>query len=268
MIFIALFFLIGGYFPTPDSSAQSKTAPNGLDLPVDNSSGGSIERETKGGQDSPILLSLVPNRFGLTLQEQPILHWYLSKPTKHRLVLTVNDERLVKPILETTLTTEPRQGFHSIQLQDYNIRLELDTTYRWFIELVVDTDYPSKNITAGGRIQRIVPPEGLLDRLRNAEPQDVTAIYFEEGLWYDGLASIYDPIEKKINSTQYQLRRKALLEQVDLIAVAKAEEDVPPPESSLFWSDRFDRFWNSHAVFGGGCPEGPPCPDSSTEEES
>ena len=207
--------------------------PKGIGAP-----GGRVGGGSRGpSQDSLVLFALVPNHLGLTLQEQPILYWYLSKPARHRLVLTVNDERLVKPILETTLTTEPKQGIHSTRLQDYNIRLELDTEYQWFVELAVDADYPSKNIVAGGRIQRIIAPEGLLDRLRNAEPQQVTAIYSEAGLWYDALASISDLIDKSDNGTQYRVGRKALLEQVDLMEVAKAEEEVPPPGDSLYWDN-------------------------------
>ena len=207
--------------------------PKGIGAPGGRVGGGS--RGPK--QDSLVLFALVPNHLGLTLQEQPILYWYLSKPTTHRLVLTVNDERLVKPILETTLTTEPKRGIHSTRLQDYNIRLELDTEYRWFVELAVDADYPSKNIVAGGRIQRIIAPEELLHRLRNAEPQQKTAIYSEAGLWYDALASISDLIDKSHDGTQYREGRKALLEQVDLMEVAKAEEEVPPPGDSLYWDN-------------------------------
>ena len=207
--------------------------PKGIGAP-----GGRVGGGSRGpDQDPLVLFALVPNHLGLTLQEQPILYWYLSKAAQHRLVLTVNEERLIKPILETTLTTEPKRGIHSTRLQDFNIRLELDTEYRWFVELVVDADYPSKNIVAGGRIQRIIAPEGLLDRLRNAEPQQKTAIYSEAGLWYDALASISDLIEKSHNGTQYREGRKALLEQVDLMEVAKAEEDVPPPGDSFYWKN-------------------------------
>ena len=206
--------------------------PKGIGAPGGRVGGGSRGTE----QDSIALFALVPNHLGLTIQEQPTLYWYLSQPAPYRLVLTVNNEKLVEPILETTITSNPKQGIHSTPLANYNIWLELDTEYRWFVELAVDTDYPSKNIVAGGRIQRINPPEGLLEKLRNAEPTEVTAIYSEAGLWYDALASISDLIDTTETGTLYRKGRKALLEQVDLMEVARAEEDLIIPQDSLYWN--------------------------------
>jgi len=205
--------------------------PKGIGAPGGRIGGGSR------GQEALALFALVPDHLGLTINNQPTLYWYLSQPVHYPLVLTVNDENQVKPILETILTTTPTAGIHSMPLQNFNIKLDLDREYQWFVSLAVDPENPSKNIIAGGRIQRVLPQEGLLQQLRNAEPHQVTAIYSEAGLWYDALASISDLIKMRPNDSDYRVGRKALLEQVDLMEVAKAEENLTVSQDSSYRND-------------------------------
>lgn len=206
--------------------------PRGIGAPGGRIGGGSR------GQEALAIFALVPDHLGLTINDQPTLYWYLSEPVQYPLVLTVNDETQVKPIVETILTRTPRAGIQSTPLKNFSVRLELDREYQWFVSLAIDSENPSKNIIAGGRIQRVLPPEELLHQLRNAEPDQVTAIYSEAGLWYDALGSISDLIDSRPNYADYRLGRKTLLEQVDLMEVSKAEESftLPPQESSI-WSD-------------------------------
>jgi hypothetical protein len=205
--------------------------PKGIGSP-----GGRIGGGTRG-QDDLAIFALVPDHLGLTINDQPTLYWYLSESMEYPLVLTVNEETQVKPILETIITTTPQAGIQSAPLKNFNISLELGKEYQWFVSIAVDSNNPSKNVIAGGRIQRIRPPEELLVRLRNADPDQVTAIYSESGLWYDALASISDLINSRPASPDYRLGRKTLLEQVDLMEVAKAEERVAFPQDSSIHSD-------------------------------
>ncbi len=196
--------------------------PKGIGAP-----GGRVGGGTRGGHDPQLMLfALVPDHLGLTIQEQPTLYWYVSKEAPYRLVLTFNQEKRVEPVLELTLAHSAKPGIHSVNLMDHHVKLELDTEYNWFVELVVDDDSPAKNIVAGGRIKRVVPPQPLLTKLRTAEPHEVTAIYSEAGLWYDAFASISDLIKTSTQSTQYVKGRVVLLEQVDLMEVSRAEEEV------------------------------------------
>ncbi len=205
--------------------------PKGIGAP-----GGRIGGATRG-QDALAIFALVPDHLGLTINDQPILYWYLSKPVQYPLILTLNDETQVKPIVETIISHTPRAGIHSFPLKNFNLRLALDKEYQWFVSLAIDEENPSKNIIAGGRIQRILPPEKLLRQLRNAEPDQVTAIFSEAGLWYDALASISDLIESHPKHTDYRIGRKTLLEQVDLMDVAKDEENLTLPQESSYWTD-------------------------------
>ena len=202
--------------------------PKGIGAP-----GGRVGGGTRGDDSAMLMLfALVPDHLGLTIKEQPTLYWYLSNQASHRLVLTINHEDLVKPVLEMTLAKSGTPGIHSVRLSDHDLKLELNTEYQWFVELVMDVDYPARNLVAGGRIKRITPPEPLLVRLREAEMQERTSIYSEAGLWYDAFDSISDLIDRKPDNPDYPIKRKYLLKQIyeeeidDMMAVAKEEESV------------------------------------------
>ena len=188
----------------------------------------------RSGQDAVALFALVPHHLGLTIQEQPTLYWYLSKPMPHplHLTLTVHNSGRGEPVLETVLEVVPREGIHSVSLQELNIRLDLHTEYRWCVKLAVDKRHPAGNVMAKGRILRTVPHENLLDKLRNAEPEHVTAIYSEAGFWYDALASISDLSGPGAKDTITHKKEKLIQEHVDLMEIAKAEENTTVPEDS------------------------------------
>ncbi|GJL50432.1 MAG: hypothetical protein NPIRA01_16590 [Nitrospirales bacterium] len=199
--------------------------PKGIGAP-----GGRVGGGTRGNDIAlAMLFAMVPDHLGLTIKEQPSLYWYLSRPAPYKMVLTVNQEDLIRPVLEISLADDGVAGIHSVCLHDHNVRLELGKEYQWFVELVVDADSPARNLVAGGRIKRISPPETLLAQLRNAEPQDVTSIYSEAGLWYDAFDSISDLIAKVPDNPDYPQGRNYLLKQIDMIDIiemAREEESV------------------------------------------
>jgi hypothetical protein len=191
----------------------------------------------RDGHESVTLFALVPDHLGLTIDAQPTLYWYVSKPAPYPLILTVHDDKRAKPILETMLGTFPKAGIHSVPLKAFNINLELDTEYQWFVSLLMDPNSQLKDMVAGGTIKRIVPDPELRKKLKDAKPEHVTAIYSEEGLWYDALASISNLCETSPTDNHYCVGRKELFEQVDLsldlMEIAKAEEDMTVPQDPL-----------------------------------
>ena len=186
------------------------------------------------GQHALALFALVPHHLGRTIQEQPTLYWYLSKPMPHPLHLTlmVQNAEQGEPIVETVLEIVPREGIHSVSLQDLNVRLDLHTEYRWCVKLAVDRHHPARNVMAEGRILRTVPHENLLHKLRNSDPEQVTAIYSEAGFWYDALESISDLSGPSAKDKIAHKKEKLMLEQVDLMEIAKVEESITVPEDS------------------------------------
>src|SRR5919108_5443556 len=121
--------------------------------------GGRVGGSTRGIGAPPTLSALAPDHTGLTAQEQPSLFWYLSKPTTYPIEVTIRDDQAIKPLLETRIRGPVQPGMQRVRLADYGVRLSPGVPYRWFVALVVDPDSRSRDMLAGGTVERIALPE-------------------------------------------------------------------------------------------------------------
>ena len=184
--------------------------------------GGRIGGATRGIQREVFLLSvLAPDHSGFTTSEQPSLYWFISKSTSLPVELTVMDPQGVQPILETRIPAPVEAGVHRIRLSDYNVRLASGAAYRWFVSVVPDADRRSKDITAGGAIERVEMPEGLQAKVAQAGKSDLPSIYAEAGLWYDTVGAISELIEAAPQDQALRKQRTALLTQVGLTGITE-----------------------------------------------
>src|SRR5215470_14752238 len=182
--------------------------------------GGRVGGGTRGIQREVFILSvLAPDHSGFTTNEQPSLYWFISNSTSLPVELTVMDPQGVQPILETRIPAPVQAGVHRIRLADYNIRLAPGAAYRWFVSVVPDSDRRSKDIMAGGAIERVEMPEGLKAKVAQAPKSDLPSIYAEAGMWYDTVAAISDLIEAAPQDQALRQQRSALLAQVGLTGI-------------------------------------------------
>jgi hypothetical protein len=166
--------------------------------------------------DSLALSVLAPDHSGLTIREQPSLYWVISNATTLTVELTLTDPRATEPILETRVPGPIRAGLHRVRLDEFAVRLDPGVAYRWYVAVIPDAGRRSKDILAGGIIERVVPTGDLRDRLARARPEELTSIYAEAGLWYDALAVSSDLIERSPGEEDLRRQRAALLTQVGL----------------------------------------------------
>jgi hypothetical protein len=193
--------------------------------PLRGSPSGRIGGGTRGGgtlERSAVLAVLTPDHVGLTTQEQPSLFWYISQPTIDTVELTVIESQAIKPVLETRLNPATQPGIQRIRLADHNLRLKTGIQYRWYVAVIPDSKNRSKDILAGGFIERIELSDNLRSRLAQAGAESAF-VYAEEGVWYDALSSLSDMVDAKSSDTSARLQRAALLEQVRLQQVADFE---------------------------------------------
>lgn len=162
------------------------------------------------------LFVVVPDHIGLTVQEQPVLYWYLSKPVDHPVEVTIIEDQAIYPLLETRIPLPAQPGIHPVDLKDYGVSLSVNKMYRWYVAIIFDPDRRSKDIIAGGMIEHIEPSETLRAKLAQAERETIPYIYAEAGIWYDALAAISGLIDATPNDAGFRKERSALLEQVGL----------------------------------------------------
>ncbi len=107
------------------------------------------------------------------------------------------------------------------------VRLTPGVQYRWFVAVVPDPGRRSRDILAGGTIERIDGPEGLRTQVAQSSRERLPFIYAEAGLWYDALAAISELIERTPDNREHRRQRAALLAQVGLPQIEDAEGDTP-----------------------------------------
>src|SRR5437870_4410210 len=179
--------------------------------------GGRIGGGTRGGGQNVFVLSvLAPDHSGFTTSEQPSLYWFISKPTSLPVELTVMDPQGVQPILETRVPAPVKAGIQRVRLADYNVHLAPGAAYRWFVAMIPDADRRSKDILAGGAIERVDLHQDVKAKLAEASEKEIPFIYAQAGLWYDALKRIAELIDAKLQDLEPHNERTALLTQAGL----------------------------------------------------
>lgn len=172
-----------------------------------------------GGGEGSLILPLAPDHLGFTIEEQPSLYWFLSQDTSSALVFTLRDDRSISPIIETRLPSPLAQaGVHRISLKDLGIKLEVDVPYKWYVTLLQGPEASSRDIVAGGTIERMP----FVDWLSLCQGKgDAVSRYAECGIWYNAIAAISEQIEALPNDAGLRCKRASLLKQVNLSEIAK-----------------------------------------------
>jgi len=204
------------------ADAQPSTSAPVYIPPKRGNPGGRVGGGTRGIQREVFVLSvLAPDHSGFTTSEQPSLYWYISNSTSLPVELTVMDPQGVQPILETRVPAPVQAGVHRLRLADHNIRLSPGAPYRWFVAVVPDADRRSKDILAGGAIERVEVPAELTAKLTKAQKSEVPFLYAEAGLWYDAVKAISDLIEAAPQDQTLRKQRASLLAQVGLAGISE-----------------------------------------------
>ena len=209
----------------PPPGRDSKTVATSDEAPVykpplRGAPGGRIGGSTRGAGHPVFLVSvLAPDHTGLTTSEHPSLYWYISGTASSPVEITVVDPRAIKPLLQITLPAPVAAGVHSIRLGEHGVRLQLGVGYRWYVAVVTNANRRSKDILAGGAIERVETPDGLRAALAKISPSNTSSLFAEVGLWYDAVASVSALIDSAPQDPNLRGPRAALLAQVGLTEI-------------------------------------------------
>jgi hypothetical protein len=185
--------------------------------PLRGAPGGRVGGGTRGtGREVFVLSVLAPDHSGLTVSEQPSLYWFISTGTSAPVELTVTDPNAAQPLLELRIPPPVKAGVHRLRLTDHGVKLAPGIAYRWYVSVVSESGRRSRDVLAGGTIERADGPPGLGARVSQASRSDLPFIYADAGFWYDALAAVSDLIEAKPEDVALRKQRAALMAQVGL----------------------------------------------------
>lgn len=185
--------------------------------PLRGAPGGRVGGGTRGtGREAFILSVLAPAHTGLTTSEQPVLYWFISGPSSHPVELTLVDPQKTDPLVELRIEPPIAAGVHKVRLSDHGVKLASAVPYNWYVAVMPDTGRRSKDILAGGTVERIALTDDIASRVSKAPKADLPMLYAEAGLWYDAMAALNDLIEQSPENRGLRDQRSALLRQVGL----------------------------------------------------
>lgn len=185
--------------------------------------GGGTRAATAG---LPRVSVLAPDHTGLTKDGQPTLYWFISEGTTAPVEFTLMTDQFVRPIAEVRLSSPRETGVQAIRLADHGIKLSTGVPYRWYVAVIVNPERRSKDIVAGGVIERIEPSESLVAFLGRATSADLPRIYAEAGIWYDAIAALSALIERSPGDVAVRHQRAALLDQVGLQEISEYDRGI------------------------------------------
>jgi hypothetical protein len=164
---------------------------------------------------------LAPDHVGFTIEAQPSLYWFLAQDTSSALEFTLRDDRSISPIIDTRLPSPAQAGVHRTSLKDLGIKLEVGVQYKWYVTLLQGPEASSKDIVAGGAIERLDLFDEALRHLEVPKTEDKVNRYAKAGIWYDAIRAISEQIEASPNDVRLRCKRASLLKQVKLSEIAK-----------------------------------------------
>lgn len=183
---------------------------------------GAPERRTGGATrraaPHPDLVALAPDHLGRTRLPAPTLFWLASRDSDVPLEFSLVAKRpgqAPHPVLTVTAASHVERGIGSLSLADHGVELEPGVVYRWYVAAVMDPARRSRDVVAGGALERVSDmPATLVPGVESA------GIYARKGFWYDAFGAvqlgILDPPVSPDPPDRLESARHALLAQVGI----------------------------------------------------
>jgi len=157
---------------------------------------------------------LAPDHEARTIQSSPTLHWFLPERSAAGVEITIVRASDDAVVLEYQQPGPTEAGLHRVDLAERGLSLKMDTSYRWYVSLVIDPRRRSLDRRGSAAIRRVAPPDGLQDRTLAADSPGHA--YASEGLWYDALGYFVELAERGEAGERGRALRDALLESAGL----------------------------------------------------
>ncbi len=169
---------------------------------------------------APSLFVLTPEDTGLTLQAQPTLYWFVSRPVDAQMEFTLITENDLQTVVEKRMSDLVSEGIHGASLKALGVELKAGASYQWSVAIVTDQGNRSSDVFASGTIERVAKSEVLPAVQAGSSRNLGVSNYAEAGLWYDALEAAARLIENHPDQKHSLEQRASLLEQVGLIEAA------------------------------------------------
>ena len=133
------------------------------------------------------------------------------------MMFTLVDLRSSKPVLEVQLPpsihTEKNESCNCVNLKDYDIQLETDIQYRWYLWVARNPESRSRDIVVGGVIEGCAEEECQVRDMPSQCDRDFVRALAIRGFWYDSMSCLCDLIKSSPDDKTLRRMRDALMKQ-------------------------------------------------------
>jgi len=173
------------------------------------------------------LKSAAPEHVGLTLQQSPVLYYFVSKATTLPTRFTLKNADTRDVVADVALSSPTAAGFWPIRFKDHGIVLDPGVDYRWVVRVIRNADSPSDDLVVGGSIE-CCPEELLYFDGPRVCTADTVAEYAKNGIWYDTFACVSELIETEPDNQKLRSLRDQLVKDMGLCSSTRGSVNCAP----------------------------------------
>jgi Domain of Unknown Function (DUF928) len=164
----------------------------------------------------------VINVWAQTTLERPSWFFYMpyTKDKADAVEFVLQDEKS-NEIFKQAIAIPDKPGVMRVSLPSTAPALAVNKQYRWFFSINCDRQKNSPWTYVEGVIQRVNLSEATVKELETAEPLKRYAIYAQNGIWYEALATLAQLRQKNPKDAALQTQWQNLLTSIRLDDVAK-----------------------------------------------
>ena len=135
-------------------------------------------------------------------------------------MFTLIDSRSTKPVLEiqlaNTIQTEKHETCYCVNLKDYDIQLEPNIWYRWYISIAQNPESPSRDVVVRGLIERCAEEDCQIREMPSQCDRDSVLRLAIRGFWHDSISCLCDLVKSSPDDKTLRRMLDALMRQVAL----------------------------------------------------
>lgn len=147
----------------------------------------------------------------VTAREHPTFWFYIPQPpsgwSNAEFVLLDRDRNQVVEPIPINLYDTP--GIIEFKLD--RVSLKVNQPYQWFLSIPCNPRHRSQNPTLSGWIERIELSPQLAQKIEQAPLQQKIELYFNEGLWYEGVTLTLQHLRDRPQDTEFRQEWQELL---------------------------------------------------------
>jgi len=163
-----------------------------------------------------------PYDYRWTLKKYPSICWMMRTrpPVGATMVFTLTDSHSIKPVVEiqlpNTIYTDSSESWYCVNLKDYDIQLEPNIQYRWYISIAQDPESDSQDVVGVELIERCGKKNcGILEMPSRCDRNSVM-ILAESRIFHDSISCLCELIKSSPEDKTLRWKLDALIRQAGL----------------------------------------------------